>query len=96
MTIIEEIKQARNQMLTEEQKSEILKRVKNQLVIKKEAIIDGARHYQNQEWLFRGETYVRAPFKYHAAISAWLEDLGFMTSRYYNRGGVDNGLQVWI
>lgn len=32
--------------------------------------------------------------QFHAAIADWLHSLGFHTSRYYNKGGVDNGLKV--
>ena len=39
---------------------------------------------------------VETPYRYHAAIAEWLRSLRFHTQRYYNQGGVDNGLQVWI
>lgn len=96
MSIIDEIKQARTQLISEEHKRQILLRIKNQLIKDEYAIIDGASHYPEQSWKFGETTYVRVPFKYHAAISEWLQSLGFKTSRYYNRGGVDNGLKVWF
>lgn len=95
MNVIDEIKRARQQLVSEEQKKEILSRIKTQLIEREYAIVDGARHYKDQEWRF-GETYIRAPYRCHAAISEWLQELGFKTSRYYNKGGVDNGLQVCI
>lgn len=96
MSVIEEIKQARQELVNEEQKSKILSRIKAQLIVKDFAVVDGASHYRDQDWRFGDTTYVKAPFKCHAAISAWLNDLGFKTSRYYNKGGVDNGLKVWF
>lgn len=95
MSIIDEIKEARKQLVNEEQKTKILLQVKQQLTTREYAIIDGASHYRNQTWILE-DHYIRAPFKCHAAISAWLQELGFKTSRYYNQGGVDNGLKIWI
>lgn len=95
MNVIEEIKKARIDFVPQEYKSQVLQNTKEQLVNSNFALIEGAQHFQNQEWSFRG-TRCRAPFKYHAAMATWLESVGFHTSRYYNKGGIDNGLQVWI
>lgn len=96
MSIIDEIKQARNQLLSNDNKEKILARIKVQLIKESFAVIDGAKHYSSQEWKFGELTYVKAPYACHTAIAKWLEGLGFKTSRYYNNGGVDNGLKVWF
>lgn len=96
MSIIDEIKNERVTMIDEDYKVKVLTQIKHQLTEREYAVIDGARHYQVQEWKFKGDTYVKAPYKYHAALATWLEKLGFKTSRYYNNGGIDNGLRVWI
>lgn len=102
--MIEQIKQARAQMLTEEQKSFIKKFLKHELTRKEFAVIEGARHFSNHggdEWRMRDEPQrnfmcCRAPYKCHPAISDWLQSLGFHTARYINRGGVEYGMKVWI
>lgn len=96
MSIIEEIKQSRQQLLNDEQKKAILRSVKEQLITERHAIVDGAPHYRDQEWGSLDRWIIRTPYKCHAAISEWLEGLGFKTSRYYNRGGIDNGMKVWF
>lgn len=96
MSIIEEIKAQRAAMLTEEQKRMLLDGIKSQLTTRDYAIVDGAAHYSTK-WESRQigcSTYASAPFKYHPAIADWLRSLGFRTSRYYNKRGVDNGLMV--
>lgn len=98
--MINEIKKARAMLLTEEQKAFIKKYLKRELTYKPYAIIEGAKHFKN-EWVLRDEPkrnfmQCRVPFQYHTAISDWLRSLGFNTDRYYNNGGVDNGLKVWI
>lgn len=94
--IIEEIKKERVALIPEEYKNAILDNIKMQLKYSEIARIDGASHYPNRGWNFPSNSYCYAPFKYHAAISEWLQTLGFGTSRYYNKGGIDNGLKVWI
>jgi hypothetical protein len=94
-TIIDEIKQARKLGLDEDKKQQILAYLKSRLTTSSYAVIDGAAHYQNDCWTFR-PLYCRAPFSQHPAIADWLHTLGFHTSRFYNKGGVDNGLKVWI
>jgi hypothetical protein len=95
MNVIDEIKKERIEFVPQEYKDSILQSIKKQLVLRDFAIVDGARHYKNQEWEFSTHK-CKAPFKYHAAIATWLESIGFFTSRYYNNFGVDNGLKVRI
>lgn len=93
--------------IPEEYKNEILANIKAQLIEGHRgdyALIDGAAHYPNQEWKFPGEferrqwpnhtCAIRAPFRFHAAIADWLHTLGFSCCRHYNKGGVDNGMEV--
>lgn len=94
--IIEEIRKDRINLIPDEYKHAILRNIKTQLAYSSTARIDGAAHYANRDWSFPSNSYCYAPYKYHAAISEWLKTLGFNTSRYYNKGGVDNGLQIWI
>lgn len=96
MSIIDEIRRGRVEFVPAEYKDKILMCVKTQLIKNETARIDGAAHYNNQEWKFPESGYCSAPYRYHAAIAEWLRGLGFHTQRYYNPGGVDNGLQVWI
>lgn len=96
MSIIDEIRKQRIAFVPEEYKEKILINIKHQLTYKEVARIDGASHYASRDWSFPDNSYCYAPYIYHAAISEWLNSLGFRTSRYYNKGGVDNGLNVWI
>ena len=98
MSIVEEIKQSRIVLLTKEQKEGILQSVKEQMKYKESALIFGAAHFGNQIWKFANGKCndCQAPYKYHSAISEWLRAIGFKTQRYYNRLGVDQGLEVWI
>lgn len=94
--IIEEIKKERVELIPEEYKNAILDNIKMQLKYSEIARIDGAAHYPNRDWDFPDNRYCYVPHKYHAALSEWLKTLGFYTRRYYNKGGIDNGLEVWI
>lgn len=100
MSIIDDIRAERVAAIPAQYKDDILKSVKKQLVSGRNgdyALIDGAAHYCKQEWKFperEWETIVTAPFRYHAAISDWLRSLGFSCCRHYNKGGVDNGMEV--
>ena len=94
--IIKEIQKERINLIPDMYKQAILDNIKLQLKYSDTARIDGAAHYSNRDWDFPSNSYCYAPFRYHAAISEWLKTLGFVTSRYYNKGGVDNGLKVWI
>lgn len=103
MIDINDIREARIKLLSEDRKEKILINIKNQLLYNGYARIDGAAHYGNKEWNFptmdekhQYQPICYAPFKFHPAIAEWLNRLGFHTSRYYNKGGVDNGLKVWI
>lgn len=106
MSIIEEIKTARKAQLTEEQKRKLLEGVKAQLVSNPYALIEGAEHYRAEDnrWRFPQDwrkscNYtgcLQAPFKMHTAISEYLSSLGFYCRRWYNGGGVDQGLEVRI
>ncbi len=99
-----EIKQARAQMLTEEQKNFIQKFLKHGLIRKDFVIIEGARHFSthgSDKWILRDEPdhnfmQCRAPYHCHPAISDWLRSLGFHTARYVNHFGVDYGMKVWL
>lgn len=95
MNVIDEIIKSRIDFVPQEYKEPILESIKKQLVLGEYAIVVGAKHYERQEWDFR-KLRCRAPFKYHAAIATWLKSVGFYTDRYYNSGGIDNGLKVWI
>lgn len=100
MNIIDEIKQARADILTQEQKDGLLKFIKSELTHKEFCQIDGAAHYKEQKWSRERwcdeDMYSGAPYSSHAAIADWLHSLGFNTCRYRNSFGVDNGLKVWI
>lgn len=96
MSIIDEIRKGRVEFVPAEYKEKILMNIKEQLIKNDNARIDGAAHYRNHEWKFPESGICAAPYRYHAAIAEWLRSLGFHTQRYYNQGGVDNGLQVWI
>lgn len=96
MSIIDEIRKERMNLLTNEQKEKLLSCIKKQLVNSDYAIVDGAYHYYAQEWKYSEAGYCKAPFALHSAIKEWLQTLGFHTSRYYNGYGVDNGLKVWF
>lgn len=103
MSIIDEIRSARIESVPEEYRDAILASVKAQLVDGWRgdyALIDGAAHYPRQEWEIPkdpgGGGTVRAPFRFHEAIAEWLRTLGFSCCRHYNRGGVDNGMEVRI
>lgn len=99
MSVIDDIRAERVATIPAKYKDEILKSVRKQLVNGSRgdyAIVDGAAHYPHQEWRIPVEDWqsVRAPFKYHAAIADWLRSLGFSCCRHYNKGGVDNGMEV--
>lgn len=96
MNIIQEIKNERIAFVPCEYKQSILENIKMQLKTQQYARIDGASHYANRGWNFPKNSYCYAPYKYHVAISEWLNSIGFHTQRYYNKGGIDNGLQIWI
>lgn len=98
MNIIEQIKQKREQLLSEEYKNKLLDNIDCQLTYDDTALIEGAPHFADQVWRFPKERgySCRAPYKFHAAISDWLRSLGFKTRRYYNKGGVEYGMEVWI
>ena len=102
--MIDEIQKARQALLTDEQKTFIRKYVIRELTHNDCAVIEGASHFSahgSDRWIMRDEPernfmQCRAPYKCHAAISDWLQSIGFHTSRYYNRGGVEYGLKVWM
>lgn len=101
MSVIDEIKAARASQLTEEQKNKLLAYVKKVLTQKDHAVIGGAAHF-SYDWKIpdpNTKDWWRdcfAPYKYHPAITDWLRSLGFKCRRYYNRGGVDQGICVQI
>lgn len=96
MSIIEEIKASRKSLLTDEQKSKILTIVKKTLKNSNYTVVYGAPHFG--KWEFRDDCITRceAPYAFHPAIEEWLTSLGFRCSRYYNKGGVEQGLMVRI
>ncbi len=99
MSITDEIRSARMNKVPEEYKKKILTSVKAQLIDGYHgdwAHIDGAAHYPDQEWKMPSSPHgsVCAPFRFHAAIADWLRSLGFTCCRHYNKGGVDNGMEV--
>lgn len=107
MNVIDEIKAARKSLLTEEQKSKVLDCVKAQLVSNDYALIEGAEHYAvyggHHKWRFpktekeKGWHWsLEAPFPLHHAIAEWLRSLGFRCQRWYNGGGVDQGMMITI
>ena len=101
MSIIDEIKSARINSVPEEYRDAILASVKAQLIDGWRgdyALIDGASHYRPQEWKIPKDPggTICAPFRFHEAIAEWLRTLGFSCCRHYNRGGVDNGMEVRI
>lgn len=94
MSVIDEIKQTRKSLLTEEQKNDILKAVKNGLIDREFFVIQGAPHFGKWEY-FRGFIN-QAPYKLHPAITDFLRSHGFKVSRYYNRGGIEQGMKIEI
>ncbi len=98
MNIIDEIKRERASLITEEQKQKMLVNLKFQLKYKDSALIWGAPHFQNEYWNLPGEEWrdLRVPYKFHAAVSEWLQSIGFHTRRWFNKGGVEQGMEVWI
>ena len=101
MGLIEEIRAARVSQLTEENKEKLLAYIKKYLMRYDHALIGGAAHFSydwkipdpdSKDWW--RDCY--APYKLHSAITDWLTSLGFKCSRYYNRGGVDQGICVRI
>lgn len=101
MDVIEEIRAKRASMLSEEHKTKLLSYIKKVLTHKNYAVIGGAAHF-SYDWEIpdpNSKDWWRdcfAPYKYHPAITDWLQGLGFKCSRYYNRGGVDQGICVQI
>lgn len=92
MSVIDEIKQTRKGLLTEEQKNDILKAVKNGLADREFFVIQGAPHFGKWEY-FRG-LVSQAPYKLHPAITDFLRSQGFHVSRYYNNFGVEYGMKI--
>lgn len=93
MSIIDEIKAARKEQLTDEQKGKILTFVSKSLTRDYKAIIYGAPHFG--KWEFREDIMrCEAPYALHPAIEEWLKGMGFHCSRYYNKMGVEQGLEV--
>lgn len=101
MSIIDEIRAARTSRISEEHKSQLLGYIKKILTIRDYALIGGAAHFSydwkipdpnGKDW--RSNCF--APYSYHPAITEWLKSLGFSCSRYYNRGGVDQGICVRV
>lgn len=95
-SIIDEIRRSREAIIPEEKKAELLEYIKHKMLTSDSCVINGAAHYERQEWGYHDGHLNRAPYGYHAAISQWLRSLGFHTSRYINNLGVDNGLKVSI
>lgn len=98
MTAIEEIRQAREQSISAERKVKVLEHLKKQLVNKESTVIWGAPHFRNEVWEIpdHPSSDLKVPYKHHAALSQWLQSLGFRTRRYYNRMGVEQGMEVRI
>lgn len=94
-TIIDKIKSNRIDILSIDKKEEILIYVSTNLIYKDYCIIGGASHFIEQKWYNKNDIF-KAPFKFHSAISEYLKTLGFKTERYYNKGGIDQGLKVYI
>lgn len=98
MSIIDEIKKERKDFLPKERKEQILSYLRIQLKEHESAIIRGARHFPDQAWkipMSKGSE-LHAPYNMHPAIKEMLEDMGFLTRRYYNKGGIEQGMEVWI
>lgn len=101
MSLIDEIRAARVSQLTEEHKEKLLAYIKKNLMQHDNVVIGGAAHFSH-DWKIPDpdskdwwkDCY--APYKLHPAITDWLISLGFTCSRYYNRGGVDQGICVRI
>lgn len=93
MDIISEIKEKRNQLLTTEQKCKIIDFVKYALVKGYSVVIYGAPHFG--EWAIT-ENRCEVPYRLHPAVEDMLKSMGFRCTRYYNKGGVEQGLEVRI
>ena len=99
MNIVEQIKQERLAQLTDEQKEGILTYLRDNLKYSDSAIIFGAKHYPEYEWVrskFDNHGYCEAPYNLHPAIADWLSQQGFKTERAYNKMGIEQGMKVWI
>lgn len=92
--VLEDIREMRKNTLSEEQKNQMLLCIKNKLIYSESIIIYGAAHFANEPFMCDVSKRMSAPYKLHPAISTYLTSLGFYVSRYYNRGGIDQGICV--
>ena len=94
--VLEDIREMRKNALSEEQKDQIVTCIKNKLIYSENVIIYGAAHFANEPFMCDIRRGMSAPYKLHPAISTYLTSLGFYVSRYYNRGGIDQGICVTL
>lgn len=95
MTAIEKIKEARQALLTDEQKSKLLEILSERLVNANSVVIACGSHFPNPKW--RLEKWdLEAPYSKRAAIKDFLKNEGFYCRDYINGFGVNYGLEVFV
>lgn len=95
MTTIEEIKKARQSLLTDEQKSKLLEIISKRLINDDSVIIASGSHFQNPKW--RLEMWdLEVPYPKRAAVKDFLNNEGFYCKDYINGFGVNYGLEIRI
>lgn len=95
MTTIEEIKKARQNLLTDEQKSKLLEIISKILINNDHVIIASGSHFPNPKWCLEMR-YLEVPYSKRAAVKDFLNNKGFYCKDYINGFGVNYGLEVRI
>ena len=94
MNIVDKIKQARLNNLSEEHKERLLKELEKRLEYQEYVVIGCGSHFQNPKWEF--EPGLECPYSDKAAVTDFLRKEGFHVRDYINSFGVNYGIEVSI
>lgn len=95
MSIIDDIKKARQNSLSEENKKKLLTVLKERLTRDECAIIGCGSHFPNPKWKF-DMWGIEVPYSERAAVKDFLKNEGFYCRDYINGFGVNYGLEVFV
>lgn len=94
MSIVDKIKQARLDNLSDEHKKKLLEKLEKKLAYEEYVVIGCGSHFQNPKWEF--EPGLECPYSDKAAVTDFLRKEGFHVRDYINGFGVNYGIEVSI
>lgn len=94
MSVIDNIKKARLNSLSEEHKKKLLEKLEKELTYNEQVIIGCGSHFQNPKWDFG--RWFECPYSERAAVTDFLRKEGFHVRDYINSFGVNYGIEISI